>query len=649
MKYMIRKISMLATMLLMVSAFGCRGYVDPATLRNDVDEPNQPLPGPGPEQPKDPVIPVGELYLTADKTTISANGSDLVTFKVLFGTEEGNKDVSTAKTMYLIRTLEGVEEQMASAANAFSTTKAGNYTFKARYYNNGEVFSNEVAVEVTPASSTGVNYFHKLFGMQFTSVGCQNCPELSNVLAQIREEQPDQMVVASYHMDFNYSDPMRHSITQTLLNYFGAQGLPQFFINLRKETQTGAFKAPILRAMEQELQNFPPTCGVAIESSIAENTLTVRAKFTSTISSAYRYDIILVEDNIEEFQLGSTGLTYFHNNVVRHVDSGNTFGARLNSGQPLEAGAEFVQERSIKLNNDWNYDNMRIIVLANSSTDGGSSWTVNNCNECKMGESIDYLYDGEAPTPGDDPTPGPTPGEEQEFVLHHTIMELTGAWCSQCPSGLTTLNFLITQNKGEETMHIIALHDSTGGGDPMATPLTNTIFSDFNLTGYPSFIINLELGGTLTSEWGDLRTYLFDTRQKTAECGIALKTTYNESSRTGTVEVKIKSNSDKGYRVALYLLEDGIVYAQKNGSSVHEDYVHNHVMRQLLSSTYKGDRLGDATTSQELTKSYDYTISSDYVAENCTICAMAIDNQTGLVLNTAVCSATGEQTDYDLK
>lgn len=638
MNYMMRKMGGWVAAVAMSFGVGCHGYLDPATIQPE--KPNTPNP------PAEEIIPVGELRLSADKTSIEADGAQKVTFKVLFGTEEGNKDVSMAKTMYLIRTLDGVEEQMAAAANAFSTTKPGTYTFKARYYYNGEKFSNEVQVVATPTQSTGVSYYKKLYGMQFTSVGCQNCPTLSTALSQIKEADPQRMAVGSYHMDFgSYSDPMSHPITQTFLTNFGVSGLPRFFLNLRKESESMASKTSIERAMQSELNNNPAICGVAIESTLNGSTLQVKAKVTSTISSIYRYEIILVEDQIKEFQLGANG-DYYHNNVVRHVDSGNIFGTRLNNGQPLEAGVEFIQERTINLNSNWNPENMRVIVLANISSDGGLTWATTNCNECKLGESADYLYEGENPNPNPNPDPGPTP-DGDKFVRHHCVMEFTGAWCSNCPDGLNTLKMIIESNKGEETIHVIALHDSTGGGDPMATPLTNTIFNDFKLNAYPSYVMNLEIGGTLTSEWSALNRYL-RSASKECDCGLALTTNYNASNRSGSVTVKALSNVKGTYRVALYLLEDGIVSAQKHGSQTREDYIHNHVMRQLLSSSYKGDNLGELTAGNEASKSYDFTISNDYDAEQCTFCAVLIDNATGFVANVAVCEAAGGSAVYDL-
>ena len=55
------------------------------------------------------------------------------------------------------------------------------------------VSENEVIVQVAPVSG-GTSYYHKLLGMQFTSVGCQACPALSTTLKAIQTEQPGRLL-----------------------------------------------------------------------------------------------------------------------------------------------------------------------------------------------------------------------------------------------------------------------------------------------------------------------------------------------------------------------------------------------------------------------------------------------------------------------
>ena len=77
----------------------------------------------------------GNLELTADKTTITPDGSDVVTFTVM----QDGIDVTSESTLYLIPE-DG--EPIAQDGFTFSTTTEGNYNF---YATKGSVSSNTVA------------------------------------------------------------------------------------------------------------------------------------------------------------------------------------------------------------------------------------------------------------------------------------------------------------------------------------------------------------------------------------------------------------------------------------------------------------------------------------------------------------------------
>ena len=192
----------------------------------------------------------GILRITADKTAIQADGVEKVTFTVKLGTQ----DVSEESTMNLILVKESGEENLDYGVRAFSTSVPGTYVFKARYYEGKAMVSeNEVTVQVAPASG-GTSYYHKLLGMQFTSVGCQACPALSTTLKAIQNEQPGRLAVASFHMDFGgMTDPMSTAATNNYrTNILGNfSGLPRLFYNLRKGTKE---MISIKSQIEEELQ-----------------------------------------------------------------------------------------------------------------------------------------------------------------------------------------------------------------------------------------------------------------------------------------------------------------------------------------------------------------------------------------------------------
>ena len=113
------------------------------------------------------------------------------------------------------------------------------------------------------------------------------------------------------------------------------------------------------------------------------------------------------------------------------------------------------------------------------------------------------------------------------------------------------------------------------------------------------------------------------------------------------MEAELYAAKSGTYRIAVYILEDGIVARQNNNGSYNDNYVHNHVVRALISNIYEGDRVGDIEAGKRATKGYDFTLESGWKADKCTICALVIDGN-GYVTNAAVCPVNGS-VNYDYK
>ena len=334
-------------------------------------------------------VPEGVLRIFVDKQSIAADGTDCATFRVMFG----SKDVSTEKTMNLVWTSADKELTMSAGANVFSTTAPGTYVFKATLYSGGKrVSDNEIAI--TALEIVGQrNYFQKVIGEQFTSVGCVNCPILSTNIKTVQERMPGVMIPLSFHQDYGKSDPMSLPASLLFYNAYEMQGLPAFNLNMRM--RVGGVKREIetiIKEIEEELKYFPATCGVAIETTYDKATgeLKVKSKITSNVSSKYEYHIFLVEDGIEAYQDGATG-NYTHNNVVRKMFSADISGMSINKKAPFTPGLEVVAENKTTLERGWNAANMRVVVIAMSSNDGGKTYACNNANECPVGGSVDYI------------------------------------------------------------------------------------------------------------------------------------------------------------------------------------------------------------------------------------------------------------------
>lgn len=591
------------------------------------------------------VVPEGTLRLFADRTTIKADGNDQVTFRVMYGSE----DVSNGRTMYLVRKFNGEEVELTGGANTFTTTTPGTYTFKARYYKGGNIYSdNEVTILATDASSSGAQQFrHKLLGLQFTSVGCTYCPLLSTVLKLIQQEQPDRLIPISFHLHFNnMSDPMYISASELYYKELNGNGLPMFNLDMRDGEHMSNERAVIEQEMAKIIANYPPTCGVAITTSYVASTrkLTITPRIKSNTASAYRYSVFLVEDGIvTDSQAGATG-SYTHNNVVRRVVTDNINGARFNGGEVLTPGEDtpLASPLTVTLDESWNVENMRVVVSAMNSVDG-DSYTCNNSNECRVGSSIDYSLESDNEG-GDDnggsDDGGNNSGEVKYFNRHVAVFEFTGTTCAFCPAGYVYLKYLIEDFYSTDEVHILAFHDTNK--DPMGIPLTHEIYNAFKLEAFPSFVVDMRDGFTdKTMLRGAIDTSF---ENYPAKCGLTM-TSSCDSSGKGSVSVEVYASAADTYRLALYILEDGIVEPQLRDGNWVDDYTHHHVVRTMLSSIYEGDRLDTLAAGTTASKQYSFTLDSDWVADNCTLCALIIDGN-GYVNNVAVCSLNGT-TPYD--
>ena len=575
----------------------------------------------------------GVLTIKADKTEITADGSDCVTFTVMFGSE----DVSTKKTMHIVKEFDGKSENLANGANVFSTTAPGTYKFSAYLYSGGEHVSENQIEVVAVAAESDVRYAQKVIGEQFTSTGCQSCPGLSTALKEVLQNMPGVLVPLSFHMDFSgISDPMSIEATTAFYKYHAFQGLPYFNLNFRKSAAVNTDVSSIIAAVREEMSLNPTTCGVAIETSYDASTrgLDVTAKITSNSAVRHKYHIFLVEDGITGYDQMGANMNYVHDNVVRKMAAPQVTGFDINDRQPFVPGVEVTARKTFTLDAGWKVENMRVVVAALTSLDGGATWTSNNANQCSIGGSADYELEQEG-------------GEQTvDFEKHVAVWEFTGAWCTNCPSGYSNINYVVSRNDlYKDNVHVMAFHSNYSGTDDLALPdsMTDKIMSDMGVTdGFPSFLTEMRRKGGLVSGT-DFRNSLVEAFEEyPAHCGVAL-TTSLEGGRY-RINAKVMSSRKEAYRVAVYIVEDRVKYYQKDGSLTHDEYNHRHVVRRILSSGYRGDRMGDIDSGSEASQSYEGDVDAAWNLENTYVYALAI-NAEGHVNNMNVC-LIGQSSDY---
>jgi len=215
------------------------------------------------------------------------------------------------------------------------------------------------------------------------------------------------------------------------------------------------------------------------------------------------------------------------------------------------------------------------------------------------------------------------------------VEEFTGHRCTNCPQGHQILENLHQQYG--DTLVTVGIHYGA-----LAKPVGSLFSYDFRteagdeigdayvIDAIPAAIMNrnYKAGGWMRDQWANV---IRDIDRSQVPAAVQLINEYNPDNMTlkANVKVTLLQNYTNPLRVVIFLLEDGIVKPQKDGSQDIEDYVHNHVLRAALT-----DPFGFILANNKLdwssgdTETYAVSIKmadTDWTPENCSVVAFLYD------------------------
>ena len=202
------------------------------------------------------------------------------------------------------------------------------------------------------------------------------------------------------------------------------------------------------------------------------------------------------------------------------------------------------------------------------------------------------------------------------------IEEQTGVSCPNCPSGTAQIESLKAQY-GKNVV-AVGIH-----GSFLSWPTPESKY-DFRIPaaaeleeylkpwqGKPAASISRvqytdELSVSNPQLWSN---YVDQELEKKHLMDIDIATSYDESSRnvsiTATIEPKEDFTLDDKLNISVMILQSEIEDAQEDGSTIIEEYEHNHVLRAMLTGA-KGNPINiDLVADQQETFSFNYTIPKD--------------------------------------
>ena len=208
------------------------------------------------------------------------------------------------------------------------------------------------------------------------------------------------------------------------------------------------------------------------------------------------------------------------------------------------------------------------------------------------------------------------------------IEEYTSTLCMYCPLGHQLFE---KWAKSRNDLIIVANHNSgMGKTDPMITTESDLLAMAFPTSGMPSAAFNRFYNadeGAVNFPVGynssyhemlidqTLNPFIEQTNSIPTFAAVDLKADYNENTRQLNINVSGEAVADfktfvgEDAVLTVYLLEDSIVATQKCPDySIDKEYVHNHVLRDVVSKNVFGDAIN---WTDDTHYSNDFTVTLD--------------------------------------
>lgn len=197
------------------------------------------------------------------------------------------------------------------------------------------------------------------------------------------------------------------------------------------------------------------------------------------------------------------------------------------------------------------------------------------------------------------------------------IEDFTGQGCVNCPKAALVIEQL-QEDYGADNVIAVGIYSGQFGsnffGEPysLTTETGDTYFDYWGVQEQPSAMIDRHGVVSNYNTWG---TLVRDAIQQEASLLLDASCSYDEASRTATINVDASGIDNVSGKLQVWLVEDSIIDIQMmpNGSS-NKEYVHNHVFRTSVNDVWGDDF--NIVTGEVKNIPYSAVISEDWKPEN---------------------------------
>ena len=216
------------------------------------------------------------------------------------------------------------------------------------------------------------------------------------------------------------------------------------------------------------------------------------------------------------------------------------------------------------------------------------------------------------------------------FPRKYLIEHFTGDQCGYCPEGMYSI---VEYKQKTSTPCIWVSHHHGYNQDEYTIPESAKIASACGVSGAPNMAMNrTKIMGTSIAfhpgymvEDGMAET-IADKCDTVAEASVVIDRTYNTETRelNVTVSGQVANTAVTEYLLTVLIKENGLIGKQADyywswKTAGYKEFLHPCVARDVISETQLGDTV--LVANQAYSKTYTYTVSDKWVAENCCVVA----------------------------
>lgn len=228
------------------------------------------------------------------------------------------------------------------------------------------------------------------------------------------------------------------------------------------------------------------------------------------------------------------------------------------------------------------------------------------------------------------------------------VEEFTGVSCPNCPAGQAQLKDIKNNLNGD--LIIIAYHiENNGFTEPVQKD--GNILSKYDFRTPDATEVSKNIYGTISRmpqagidrlPEGENNTPALDranwsnaAERRAAEevpVNIHLESAFDENTREATVTVKLVYNADVNFKekITLAVLEDSIVDAQTFTSTKEKEYLHEHVLRDIvtpITGSAVPEKVSPKVPGRVYERTYTFSVDNKWHEEHCHIVAFVSNDE----------------------